>query len=59
MNSDPPKARLRRAATNNRRSGKPDGAHYWARARSAPARFSSAEVRSTSAESDGGFSLPA
>jgi hypothetical protein len=59
MNDDPPKARLRRAAATHRRSRKPDGGHHWARARSAPARFFSAEVRSTWAESDGGFSLPA
>jgi hypothetical protein len=54
MNSHPSKARLRRADRNNRRSDQPDGGLYWARARSAPARSSSAEMHSILAEREGG-----
>jgi hypothetical protein len=54
MNSHPSKARLRRADRNNRRSDKPNGGLYCARARSAPARSASAEKRSISAEREGG-----
>jgi len=44
----PSKARLSRADFTNGRSLKPSNSTYWARARSAPARFASGEMRSIS-----------